>query len=83
MDRNLGEHFAIECDIGLGQTFNESAIADVVHSACRGNAGDPKSAVVPFFLATMCRAVGHGVQDGLVGLTKQIAACSSKAFRLL
>jgi hypothetical protein len=79
VNRDFGKHFPIQGDVRLRRSFNESAIADSIESASRGNSGDPKRAILAFLKPAVRGAVRHRVLYGLVRLPERFASGSAKS----
>ena len=68
-DGDLGEHLAVDGDIGLLQTIHEFGVGDIVDAASGIDSADPKLAIVALDEAT-----------GVVGVTERVADLLFRGF---
>ena len=80
---NLGQHFAIESDFGLGQSLNEPAIRDSIQATGCGNTRNPQVPEIAFPLFAMLGGQNHGTIHGFHRLAKQFTPGSAETAGLL
>ena len=63
VDRDFGEHLAVDGDVALLEAVHEDGVGDVVDSASGIDAADPEFAVVSLDKATGDIGITEGVKD--------------------
>jgi hypothetical protein len=74
VNRDFREHLSVQADIGLRQTFDQSAIGNFPSAACSRKTDNPEASVRSFLLLAMYCRKSHCAIDGFGGLSDQFAS---------
>ncbi len=71
VDSNVGQHFAVDLDIGQLQAMNELAVIDTIDPGGRIDAGDPQATEVALAITSIAKSVKEGLEHGLIGTAEK------------
>src|SRR5579875_649174 len=80
MDGHLGQHLAVNLDIGVVDSVHEPAIRDAIHARCCVDARDPETTHIALAIAAVTVHIRQRTHDGLVRGAEEPPACATMAF---
>ena len=82
-DGDVGQHLAVEADIGGLETLDEAAVADAGTAAGGVQADDPQSADLALLLLAIAVGVLPGVLDSVFGVAEELLLIAEVALGVL
>jgi len=73
MNSNIGQHLAVQVDLGSFQSVNKSAVGQAMQTSRRINARNPQSTELALTLATVTISILTGFDYSLFGGTVKLA----------
>ena len=81
VDRHLGQHLAVQLDVGPLQSIDELTVAEAAHPTGGIDADNPQAAEVAFSHATIAERINACSQESLFDSAEQIVASAAIALR--
>jgi hypothetical protein len=83
IDSQVGQHFAIQLDVGLSQIVNQATIGRAIRSGSCINADDPKTPEIALLVASIPVSIRHGLHPTFISSPEQLMARPKEALGLL
>jgi len=80
--REVGQDLSIQCDVGLFQPVDETAVRHPVLPGCGVDARDPQPSEITPALSSIAVGIPLGLHPGFVGPAEKMMSCSPVALRV-
>ena len=80
---NVGQHLAIQNNVGFLQTSDQAAVGNSIEPGCCVNSGDPQLAQFALAYAAVAECIPQSGEHGFISAAIQLAASEDVTFRTL